>query len=59
MRNSPSGTPFAGSRSTTGTGMLTTRSYWLGSRGAVDLLAASRQRLGQLGDKGFVPFVRH
>lgn len=33
--------------------------YWIGSHEAADLLGVSRQRLGQLGDKGFVPFVRH
>lgn len=33
--------------------------YWLTSHQAADLLGVSRQRLGQLGDKGFVPYVRH
>ncbi len=34
-------------------------SYWLNSHQAADLLGISRQRLGQLGDKDFVPFVGH
>ena len=33
--------------------------YWMGSREAADLLGVSRQRLGQLGDRGLVPYVRH
>ena len=34
-------------------------SYWIDSHEAADLLGVSRQRLGQLGDKGSMPFVRH
>ena len=35
------------------------KSYWIGSHHAADLFGVSCQRLGQLGDKGSVPFVRH
>ncbi len=34
-------------------------SYWMGSHKAAEMLGVPRQRLGQLGDKGSVPFVRH
>lgn len=34
-------------------------SYWLTSHQAAEMLGISRQRLGQVGDKGFLPFVRH
>lgn len=32
--------------------------YWLAGQQAASLLGVSRQRLGKLGDKGFVPYVR-